>query len=89
MPLYICGLYTYLQVIPCTSKHMTQICIEQLEAHIMNYSTLGKVSIYGNLNERTGSCDDFTIPITIFETTFPVLMTVLMLIVLMWYETQL
>ena len=33
----------------------------------MKYSTLGKVSIYGNLNERTGSCDDFTIPSTIFE----------------------
>ena len=67
MTLYICFLYTYLQVIPCTSKHMTQICIEQLEAHIMKYSTLGKVSIYGNLNERTGSCDDFAIPTTIFE----------------------
>ena len=33
----------------------------------MKYSSLGKVSIYGNLNERTGSCDDFTIPTTIFE----------------------
>jgi len=33
----------------------------------MKYSTLGKLSIIGDLNARTGSCDDFVIPTTLFE----------------------
>ena len=62
--LYTCFVYISPSDSVYCKAHETDV-FKQLEAHIMKiqkHSTLGKLSIVGDLNARIGSCDDFAIP---------------------------